>query len=92
MENTYLVLVLGLVASRCSEDDVDFNVSVLTVTAKCYLMAHVCTTPNLRKLDAKISRPEDTNEANVVSKGYLAECIEGFPCCTTTYWLSPTTE
>lgn len=46
----------------------DFNISVLTATAKCYLMAHVYTTPNLRKLDAKISCPEDTNDGNVISK------------------------
>lgn len=48
--------------------DVNFDVRALTATTRCYLMAHVSTTPNLRKLDANGSGPEDTNNAKVVSK------------------------
>lgn len=47
-------------------DDVNFNVCELTATTKCYLMAHVNPTPNLRKLDAKSSSTEDRNNGNVV--------------------------
>lgn len=36
-------------------DDVNFMVCVLTATTKCYLIAHVYPTSNLRKLDAKSS-------------------------------------
>lgn len=57
-------------------ETVGLVVSVLTVPAKCYLMAHVYATPNLRKLDAKISCPDDTNNANVVSNNTLRDVLK----------------
>lgn len=41
-------------------------------------MTHVYATPNLRKLDAKGSCPDDTNNANVVSKDTYRNVIKEF--------------
>lgn len=79
-ENTYLVFDQppGCDSLNVLGDDVDFNVCVLTATTKCYLMTHVYATPNLPTLDAKSSCPEDTNNANIVSKDTYRNVIKDF--------------
>lgn len=65
MENTHLVFDRGVVVGRCSEWRRGFE--RIGADGSSEGLSHG-STPHLPKLGAKISCPQDTNNANLVSK------------------------